>query len=143
MKKRLANNRGVLLVEIMVACLFVAIAGVSLSIMFDQGRSMINETRHRIYVLNRVQSQMERLIYLKNQNNGQVPLSENGFFTDTLVLRSPDEPTTIIPLTGEIIMVPSSQTNSSGIPLFYDITVVYTWTDVAGQQCDVALRGLY
>jgi len=143
MKQRLANKRGVLLVEIMVACLFVAIAGFSLSIMFAQGRNMINETRHRIQVLNRVQSHMERLIYLKNQNGGQVPLSENGFFTDTLVLHSPGEPNTVIPLMGEIIMIPSSQTNSSGIPLYYDITVVYTWTDVNGQQCDVALRGLY
>jgi len=94
-------------------------------------------------VLNRVQSHMERLIYLKNENNGQVPLSENGIFSDTLVLHSPDEPNTVIPLTGEIRMIPSSQTNSSGVPLFYDITVIYTWTDVDGQQCDVALRGLY
>jgi hypothetical protein len=143
MKQRLANKRGVLLVEIMVACLFVAIAGFSLSIMFAQGRAMINETRHRIQVLNRVQSQMERLIYLKNINMGQVPLNENGIFMDTLIIHAPGEPSYAINLTGEIQMVPSSQSNSSGIPLYYDITVLYTWTDVAGQECNVALRGLY
>lgn len=143
MNKRLANNRGVLLVEIMVACLFVALAGYALSIMFAQGRNMINETRHRIYVLGRAQSQMERLIYVKNANGGQLPLSENCFFMDTLILRSPDADNYTIDLNGEIRMIPSSQSNSSGIPLYYDVSVIYTWEDVGGQQCTVLLRGQY
>ncbi|NLI14720.1 MAG: hypothetical protein GX409_00380 [candidate division Zixibacteria bacterium] len=143
MKHHLMNERGVLLVELMVAVLFIAIAAFALTTMIEQGRIMINETRHRIQVLNRVQSQMERLIYLKNQNNGEVPLSENGFFTDTLYMRYNNDEVTVIPLTAEIRMIPSSQTNNSGRPLYYDITVIYSWTDIAGQPCEVALRGLY
>lgn len=143
MKKRLTNARGVLLVELMVAALFVAIAGFALTTMIEQGRVIINETRHRIQVLNRVQSQMERLIYLKNQNHGEVPLSENGFFMDTLYMRTENGEVTLIPLTAEIRMIPSSQTNNSGRPLYYDISVIYSWIDVVGQPCEVALRGLY
>jgi Tfp pilus assembly protein PilV len=97
MKHHLMNERGVLLVELMVAVLFIAIAAFALTTMIEQGRIMINETRHRIQVLNRVQSQMERLIYLKNQNNGEVPLSENGFFTDTLYMRYNNDEVTVIP----------------------------------------------
>lgn len=143
MKQRLANNRGVLLVEIMVACLFVALAGYALSIMFAQGRNMINETRHKIYVLGRAQSQMERLVYIKNANGGQLPLSENATFSDTLVLHMPDAESYLIDLNGEIRLIPSSQSNSAGVPLYYDVSVIYTWEDIGGQQCTVLLRGQY
>jgi Tfp pilus assembly protein PilV len=140
-KKRLKNNRGLTLVELMVAALFVGIAGYSLSIMLGQGRNMINETRHRIVVLHRIQAQMERLRYVK-VNLGAIPISENRNYTDTLILRSPDE-SVVIPLDCEIKMVPSQETNGSGYPLYYDISVICSWRDVGGQNCAETLRGYY
>jgi hypothetical protein len=143
LKKRLVNNRGFTIVELAVAAIFVGIAGLSLSIMLGQGRTMINETRHRIEVLNRVQGQMERLNYVKLANAGMLPITENRTFTDTLYLHSPDESSLLIPLNGEITMVPSQQTNGSGYPAFYDVAVTYRWNDVSGSACELTLRCLY
>jgi type II secretory pathway pseudopilin PulG len=142
-KTRLANKRGMTLVELAVAAIFVGIAGVSLSIMLGQGRTIINETRHRIEILHRVQGQMERLRYVKLANSGILPISENQTFTDTLYLYTPDEPSFLIPLYGEITMTPSQQTNGSGYPAFYDVAVTYRWNDVSGSACELTLRCLY
>jgi hypothetical protein len=147
LKKRLTNKRGMTLVELTVAALFVSIAGLSLTIMIGQGRTMITETRHRIEVLHRVQSQMERLMYVKAINHGMLPLSENRTFSDTLVIHPSDEPSITIPLTGEVTMVPSQQTNGSGQPLFYDVSVTYSWVETNGEgvnrPCEVTLRSCY
>ena len=143
MKNRMANNRGVTLVEIMVAALFMAISGVALSIMFVQGRVMINETRHRIEVLGRIQQQMERLKYIQKANNGELPLSENRTFTDTLVMYTPGAPSFTISLDAEVLMVPSPQSNGSGYPLYYDVSVIYRWDEPSGRNCELLLRGLF
>jgi prepilin-type N-terminal cleavage/methylation domain-containing protein len=134
MNRRLANNRGFTLVELMVAAVFVSVAGYSLSIMLHQGRSMINETRHRILVLNRLQSQMERLQLIKTVD-GTVSLNENRNYTDTLILHAPDG-SYVIPLDVEVRMTPSQQTNGSGYPAYYDISIVYSWNEKAGENPD-------
>jgi hypothetical protein len=145
MKYCALNNHGVTLVEIMVAALLVAISVFSLSIMMPQGRAIINETRHRIVVLDKAQQQMERLKYVQKVNGGDLPLNENRSFSDTLVLHTDgDPPTTTVPLDAQVMMVPSQRTNNAGLPVYYNVSVIYNWRDPStGRNCEISLSGFF
>lgn len=143
MISRLSKKHGVTLVELMIAIVFLAIAGVALNIMYAMGRGLISEAQHRRTVLERAQQQMERLKLRQLDNGGHVPLNEAGVFSDTINIYDPDGNVYIMPLSCEIKVVPSQLLGPRGFPLYEDIQVVYDWKEPSGRTYRIELRGMY
>jgi type II secretory pathway pseudopilin PulG len=141
--KRIHNRIGFTLVELMVGIMFISIAGLSLSVMYANGRSIIEEQRHRRAVLERMQQQFERLGYLKKAL-GQIPTSESREFTDTLrISYDPDAPD-VQTLDCDIRIIPSQELNPQGNNLYQQVEITYNWVELgSGQHYNLHMRTRY
>ncbi len=135
------KQRGLTLVEMMVALVVISLSVLAVYQMFITGRELIIEQYQRRYALERAEAWMERMKYYENELD-TVPLYFGGTFVDTLVAQSDEH----IGLWAEctIEVEHSFERNpASGMPYFSTVSVIYEWEALSGREYSIRLMSMF
>jgi prepilin-type N-terminal cleavage/methylation domain-containing protein len=130
------DQRGLTLIEVMVALLIIGISVLALYIMFINGKEMITEQYHRRVALEKARALMEDMEYSRGEL-GRVPDSFRG--TEEVVLVDGDDREEIT--ADQIVTVDySPELDDEGNPFYNAVSVVYEWEELSGREYRVELR---
>lgn len=141
MKGLLSNSRGVTLIELMMAILFLTIAGAAVYFMFVHGQELINEQYQRRRVLEKAQEKMERLKFLERYL-GNVPDSENKSGKDTIMAALNEEGAPLV-ANYEVVVRHSPTLDGNGRPVYDSVAVSYDWKAFSGRRYNIVLSTKY
>jgi len=141
-KRREAKQRGLTLVELLVALVVVAVSMLAFYQMFITGNMLIAEQYQRRTALERAQAWMERMKYYENEMDTVPRRIFNLSFEDTIVAEDDDhEP---VWANCEIHVEHSSDRDpDTGVPYYSDVSVVYSWVALSGRDYRVELRSKF
>lgn len=138
--KRYGSQKGLTLIEIMVALIIIAMSVMAMYIMFINGTEMIAEQHHRRIALERARAIMEDMNYNRKEN-GVVPIIFRGSDIDTLVASSDDHVGIIAEYT---VTVDHSEIDSdTGFPYYSLVSVIYEWEELSGRPYHIELRSAF
>lgn len=138
--KRYGSQKGLTLIEIMVALIIIAMSVMAMYIMFINGTEMIAEQHHRRIALERARAIMEDMNYNRKEN-GVVPITFRGSEIDTLVSSNDDHVGIIAEYT---VTVDHSEIDSdTGFPYYSLVSVIYEWEELSGRPYHIELRGAF
>jgi len=136
-----AKQRGLTLVELMVALVVIGISVLAFYQMFITGSLLITEQYYRRTALERAQGWMEKMKYYENELD-TVPRSFAKTFTDTLVAPDGEHEPQFATVT--IGVVHSSEKDpETAIPYYSTVTVRYDWEAPSGREYKVELRSKF
>lgn len=135
------NQRGLTLVELMVALVVISISVLAVYQMFITGRALIVEQYERRYALERAEAWMEKMKYYENELD-TVPLDFARSFVDTLVPSS-DEHVGIMAECVIDVEHSNERDPGTGIPYYSTVSVTYEWESLSGREYSIELRSMF
>lgn len=135
------NQRGLTLVELMVALVVISISVLAVYQMFITGRALIVEQYERRYALERAEAWMEKMKYYENELD-TVPLSFARSFADTLVPSS-DEHVGIMAECVIDVEHSSERDPGTGMPYYSTVSVTYEWESLSGREYSIELMSMF
>ncbi len=135
------NQRGLTLVEMMVALVVISLSVLAVYQMFITGRELIIEQYQRRYALERAQAWMERMKYYENELD-TVPLDFGRSFVDTLVPPSDEH----IGIWAECVIDvehSSDRDPGTGMPYYSTVSVTYDWEALSGRDYSIKLMSRF
>ena len=140
-RNSMLKQRGLTLVELMVALVVISLSVLAVYQMFITGRELIVEQYQRRYALERAEVWMETMKYYENELD-TVPLDFGRSFVDTLMAESDEH----IGLWAECtIDVEHSDERdpASGMPYFSTVSVIYEWEALSGREYSITLMSRF
>jgi prepilin-type N-terminal cleavage/methylation domain-containing protein len=135
------NQRGLTLVEMMVALVVISLSVLAVYQMFITGRALITEQYHRRYALERAQAWMEKMKYYENELD-TVPLDFSRSFIDTLVAPSDEHvgvwADCVIDVEHSVERDPGT-----GMPYYSTVSVTYNWEALSGREYSIKLKSKF
>ncbi len=135
--KRYKSQKGLTLVEIMVAFLIIGMSVLSMYIMFINGRELIAEQYHRRLALEKARAIVEDMNYSQKQL-GQVPISFRGSANDTLVASNDYHVGIVAERTVTVEYSPNVDPRT-GLPYFSLVSVLYEWEELSGRPYHIEI----
>ncbi len=135
------NQRGLTLVELMVALVVISISVLAVYQMFITGRTLIVEQYERRYALERAEAWMEKMKYYENELD-TVPRNFARSFVDTLI-RSSDEHIGIMAECVIDVEHSAERDPGTGMPYFSTVSVTYEWESLSGREYSIELMSIF
>ncbi|GEM_PF-2553800 len=139
--KRYGSQKGLTLVEVMVAMIIIAMSVMAMYIMFINGTELIGEQYHRRIALERARAIMEDMSYSRREN-GVVPITFRASDIDTLIASSDDHVGIVAEYT--VTVDPSAEFDEdTGFPYYSMVSVLYEWEELSGRPYHIELRSAF
>jgi prepilin-type N-terminal cleavage/methylation domain-containing protein len=135
------NQRGLTLVEMMIALVVISLSVLAVYQMFITGRALIIEQYHRRYALERAQAWMEKMKYYENELD-TVPLDFKRSFVDTLV--APGHEQAGVWADCVIDVEHSAERDpGTGMPYYSTVSVTYNWEAPSGREYTIKMKSKF
>jgi len=130
---------GYTLIELMFAIVIIAISVLALYQMFITGSGLLTEEYHRRAALEKASGHMEEMKYYEVTLDS-VPRNKSGTYSEVLI--SGDDGQEPIEALYTLVIEHSAE-HSQAMPLYSEVTLVYTWTEWSGVEQEIKLRGKF
>lgn len=136
------SQRGMSLVELMIALIVVGVSVLAFYQMFITGSELVTEQYYRRAALERAQGWMEKMKYYENEFD-TVPRFFIRTFTDTLVAPDAEHEGQMATCKIDVVHSTTERDPETNIPYYSTVSVLYQWEAPSGREYHIELRSKF